>query len=343
MMATSQFWDLGPVGVRGMFEAPYRAQQVMDWARRAVVDPQAMHNVPRAVREKLIDSGGLLPLELRAELQSRDGSRKYLFEGPAGEFEAVWMPFADHATLCVSSQAGCRMGCAFCATARLREASNLSVGEIVGQLLHARAQGHPVDRIVFMGMGEPMANYAHVSQALQWFTDPAPHGFGMSAQRITVSTVGYLPQLDQFWQEQRAHLAISLNGYDNASRQAWMPVGQNWSFDKLVDWARARDIRANGRRVTFEYILSGGHTDSVAGARALGQALRGSNLRVNLIPWNAWGAGDIAPTSEGAIDRFMTELGQHGVVATVRRSRALDIAGACGQLANTGREALTVQ
>lgn len=326
-----------------MFDAPYRAQQVMDWARRAVVDPQAMHNVPRAVREKLSASGGLLPLQMRTQLASRDGSRKFLFEGPAGQFEAVWMPFADHATLCVSSQAGCKMGCAFCATARLREASDLSVGEIVGQVLHTRAQGHAVDRIVFMGMGEPMANYANVAQALQWFTEPSPRGFGMSAQRITVSTVGYLPRLDQFWQEQRAHLAISLNGYDNASRQSWMPVGQNWSFERLVQWARARQIRANGRRITFEYILAGGRTDSVEAARRLGQALRDSNLRVNLIPWNAWGTGDVAPTSEAAIDRFITELSHHGVTATVRRSRALDIAGACGQLANTERAALTIQ
>ncbi len=325
------FWDSGLEGARELFDKPFRVRQILDWvAGKDQTDPAQMHNIPASVRQTISDTGGLMAVTELARQTSQDGSIKFVLQGAAGIYECVWMPFEKHSTLCVSSQSGCKMGCSFCATARMPQAINLSPAEIVGQILHVRQEGYSVQRIVFMGMGEPLQNYENLSTALDWLT--SPKAFGMSPDRITVSTVGYMPELDRFWREQKVHLAISLNGYDDSSRQKWMPVGAKWSFGKLVQWANLHIQDAGRRRITFEYILAGGSTDLPEHAHALAVALRGSRIRVNLIPWNDWGEGDIKATNETAIDEFGRILNKQNIIVTVRRSRALDIAGACGQL-----------
>lgn len=332
-----QIWDSLPSDARQKFDPPFRLDQICDWVfRKHTVDPSAMTNLSKRFRQELDSQNLYRPDLLLGTATSLDGSIKALFGDRQRRWEAVWMPFADHSTLCISSQSGCQIGCQFCATATLRQADNLTTGEILGQYLWALSNGLKVDRIVYMGMGEPLANYRSLCGAIAWIV--SDQGAGWSPGRITVSTAGLLPQMDRFWEEEKAHLAISLNGYDDASRSSWMPIGTSATFTKLVAWA---SLRAGGRRrITFEYILAAGRTDQQTQATQLALALRKIPVRVNLIPWNDWGRPGIRPTDEAHISAFAAILSQQGITVTVRRSRAQDIQGACGQLAASAEREL---
>ena len=328
-----QIWDSLPSAARQQFDPPFRLDQICDWVfRHHVVNPGAMTNLSKAMRQELVAERLYRSDLLLTTATSEDGSVKALFGDGERRWETVWMPFADHNTLCVSSQSGCRMGCKFCATAALASATNLTAGEILGQLFWATSSGKIVDRVVFMGMGEPLANYQAIHAAISWLV--AKSGGSWSPSRITVSTAGIIAPMDRLWDELRVHLAISLNGYDDSSRSSWMPIGETVTFGRLIDWARQR---AGGRRrITFEYILAGGRTDQPSHAAALAGALQGIPIRVNLIPWNDWGNPEIRPVNEVAIEQFARRLSRAGVIVTVRRSRGQDIRGACGQLAASG-------
>jgi 23S rRNA (adenine2503-C2)-methyltransferase len=290
-----------------------------------------------------------LPHDLRAALTARfvvphlaptlvtassDGTRKLLFQlqGHAA-IESVLIPDPPRLTLCISSQAGCGMGCAFCATARLGLIRNLSANEIVGQVLAAQAVLQPGERIsnlVFMGMGEPLANYDAVVEAIEILT--ADWGVGLSGRRITVSTVGLVPAMQRLVQDTAVNLAVSLSATTDAQRAQLMPVNRRYPLETLLAMCRALPIPQR-RRITFEYVMLAGINDSIEDAARLVRLLRGIRSKVNLIPFNPFPGSGFASAPEAAILRFQEHLLAGGVHATIRQSRGRDIQAACGQLA----------
>ncbi|HEY3497964.1 MAG TPA: 23S rRNA (adenine(2503)-C(2))-methyltransferase RlmN [Polyangiaceae bacterium] len=296
---------------------------------------------PRLGREKARKLGAhsFAPSRIVSRASSADGSVKLALETGGSLVEAVHMPRAvrgGRVTLCISSQVGCGMGCGFCATARMGFVRQLSAGEIVGQVLaslHALGPRHPGElTLVFMGMGEPLQNSANVERAIALLCEP--HGLGLSPRRITVSTSGIVPEIEALsgWVV-RPLLALSLNATDDVTRGALMPVGRKHGLAELRETLLRYPFRAR-ERVTLEYVLLRGVNDSEEDARRLAEFCVGIPHQVNLIPWNAHaGAGFEAPsdTEVGAFARAV--LARRRTLLTVRRSRASDVSGACGQLA----------
>jgi 23S rRNA (adenine2503-C2)-methyltransferase len=285
-----------------------------------------------------------LPLELRAELeanfplarltpdtiqQSSDGTRKYLWRLQDNEaIESVLIPSGSRRTLCISSQAGCALGCTFCATGRMGFRRNLTPFEIAGQVreIVLRDASEKPTNIVFMGMGEPLLNWPSVNTALSILNDR--EGFGIGARHITVSTVGILPGLAEFAKRrEQFRLAISLHATTSAQRLGIMPIEKKYDLDAVMKAAQAFH-----RRVTFEYVMIGGVNDSDADADRLAVLARRLGALVNILPLHPGGAPDLTPTTMTRIRTFSERLRNQGVEATVRRSRGLDINAACGQL-----------
>jgi 23S rRNA (adenine2503-C2)-methyltransferase len=313
----------------------YRADQVYTWLyQRRVAGFGEMANLGKPAKFALGAHFRIGRLEPAEALHSKDGSIKYRFVLEDGRsIESVLMEHADHHTVCVSSQVGCAMGCDFCQTAKMGLVRNLTPGEIVMQVLAARCDlpdGGNLRNIVFMGMGEPFHNYANVMRALEIFTDE--YGFNFSQRRITVSTSGLLPQIRKFGQERvKANLAVSLNGVTDEVRTQLMPVNRTYNLQRLVEACKAYPL-ASHRRITFEYILMKGVTDSVDDAKRLIRLLHGLKFKVNLIPYNeAPGSKYQRPDWED-VRAFQQHLLGRGVVATLRISKGQDVQGACGQL-----------
>jgi 23S rRNA (adenine2503-C2)-methyltransferase len=276
-----------------------------------------------------------------------DGTRKLLFElppspettGKPAAIESVLIPqidrpaeARDRLTLCISSQAGCGMGCGFCATARMGLVRNLRPAEIVGQVRAARslAMPEPLTNVVLMGMGEPLANYDAVVTALEILT--AEWGYSISPRRITVSTVGLAPEIPRLIAETRVNLAVSLHAPTDRQRERLVPVNRRYPLAALL--AACRQVPLPRRkRITFEYVMLADENDTDADARALVRLLHGLRAKVNLIPFNPFPGGAFAPSPHGRIVRFQALLRQHGLSATIRESRGQDIQAACGQLA----------
>jgi 23S rRNA (adenine2503-C2)-methyltransferase len=285
--------------------------------------------LPGSLREELTAA---FPLErLRAETiqQSVDGTRKYLWRLADGEaIESVLIPSGRRLTLCISSQAGCALGCSFCATGRMGFRRNLAAGEIVGQLREI-VLANPADKptnVVFMGMGEPLLNWEAVSTALTILNDPA--GFAIGARHITVSTVGILPGMAALAaRPEQFRLAISLHAPAPAQRLRLMPIQKKYGMDEVLKAARA--FR---KRITFEYVLIAGKNDADPDADKLAKLARDLGAHVNLLPLHPGGAPGLTPSSGNRIRAFADRLRNQGVVAVVRRSRGLDIDAACGQL-----------
>jgi 23S rRNA (adenine2503-C2)-methyltransferase len=324
-------------------EAPYRATQILAWAhRRGAGSFDAMSSLPRALRAKLAADftiGRLVPAVIA---DASDGTRKLLFrlagDRPAA-IESVLIPqferadgARDRLTLCLSSQAGCGMGCAFCATARMNLIRNLTPAEIVGQVRAGRALAAPraVTNIVFMGMGEPLANFEAVTTAIEILT--AEWGYAVSPRRITVSTVGLVPAIARLVAETRVNLAVSLTATTDAQRARLMPVNRRWPLAALLDACRALPLPRR-KRITFEYVLLADENDADADARRLVGLLHGLRSKVNLIPFNPFPGAGFRPSPRERIERFQTILRERGLNATVRESRGQDIQAACGQLA----------
>jgi 23S rRNA (adenine2503-C2)-methyltransferase len=285
-----------------------------------------------------------LPASLRAELdaalpiprlhpdvvqQSADGTRKYLWRLSDGEaIESVLIPTGSRRTLCISSQAGCALGCTFCATGRMGYRRNLTPFEIAGQVREIVLRT-PEDRptnIVFMGMGEPMLNWSAVDVALSIFN--APDGFGIGARHITVSTVGILPGMAGLARRpEQFRLAISLHATTTAQRRGLMPIEKKYDLEAVL-----RAAEAFRKRVTFEYVMISGTNDADADADRLAKLARRLGALVNILPLHPGGAPDLTPTTAAGIRRFADRLRNQGIEATVRRSRGLDIQAACGQL-----------
>lgn len=314
----------------------YRGRQLATWIyRKGVVSLDAMTDLPRDFREALGERAVVALPEVERATPSLDGSRKLVFRLEDGaRVSAVLMPGEDRMTLCLSTQVGCGYGCAFCLTGTMGLERNLTAGEIVGQLMAAGAllgDGHRVTHLVFMGMGEPLANLQALVPALRIFTD-ARLGMGYSPRRITVSTVGLASGIDRLAREDlRVNLAVSLHAATDEVRSRLMPVNRSWNLEALLDAVRRYPL-APRQRVFFEYVLLDGVNDSAEDARRLARLVRGLRAKVNLIPFNDWEGAEFRRPPLARILAFQSILLDAGITTTVRWSKGEDIGAACGQL-----------
>ena len=308
----------------------FRARQVVQrlWQTPAP-DFAAMTALPTALRAELERHFTIPRLAVAAHQRSTDGTQKFLFRLHDGQaIETVAIPDANRLTLCISSQAGCALKCAFCATGVMGFSRNLTPGEIAGQVRELRMMDPALvaTNIVFMGMGEPLMNWKAVDPTLTILNDP--NGLGIGARHITVSTVGVLPGIIALGERaEQFRLALSIHAPDDELRQSLMPINTKYPLREVIDAARAFD-----RRVTFEYVMLGGVNDRPEHARGLARLALDCRAFVNLIPLHPGGAGDFTPTPGPQIADFARQMRAMGVEVAIRRSRGIDIAAACGQL-----------
>jgi len=325
-------------------EKPFRAVQLFRWIhQRGAADFAQMTDLARSLREQLPAQARVSAPALISEQGSSDGTTKWLFDvGGGNAVESVFIPEADRGTLCVSSQAGCAVGCRFCSTGHQGFSRNLSTAEIVGQLWFAehhlrKALELPtgeraIDNVVMMGMGEPLQNYAALVPALRAMLDD--HGYGLSRRRVTVSTSGVVPMIDRLRQDCPVALAVSLHAPDDALRDQLVPLNKKYPLAELLA-ACVRYLDAAPRDfITFEYCMLDGVNDSTDQARALVRLLRDRvACKLNLIPFNPFPESGLKRSPRERVSAFADVLQQAGLVTTVRRTRGDDIAAACGQLA----------
>lgn len=309
----------------------YNAKQIADWLyKQRVCSIDDMTNLSlrtRAMLNERYTVGRHEPMDVQ---QSADGTKKYLFAVGEHYVETVYIPEGDRATLCISSQAGCRMGCRFCATGLGGYRGSISAAQIVNQILSV-PEASELTNIVYMGMGEPMDNYEAVLQSTEVLT--AEWGMAWSPRRITVSSVGIIATLKRFIEESQCHLAISLHNPFAEQRQEIMPVQQRYPIAAVINLLRQYNWHGQ-RRLSFEYTMFKGVNDSLLHASELVRMLRGIPCRVNLIPFHPNPKAErFQPSSEATIARFRDYLSAHGLTATVRTSRGQDIEAACGLLA----------
>ncbi len=319
----------------------YRAGQVLDWIyKRRVRDWDDMSNLPAPLRDALKQEFPTARLEKIRETGSKDTTRKFLFRLPDGQMiETVLIPASpalygessDRRTICISSQVGCAYGCKFCASGLDGWKRNLHAGEIVDQFLQVEAiSGEKINNIVFMGMGEPMANYDNLLRAIGILN--APWGVGLGARHMTVSTSGLVPQIRKLAaQPLQVRLAISFHGATDEVRSTIMPVNKKYPVEELVS-ACEDYVRIKKQRITFEYILIRNVNDSLDQARLLAKQARRVGAKVNLIPYNAVDGLPWIRPEEDSQDAFLAILRNAGAEATLRREKGHDIAAACGQL-----------
>jgi 23S rRNA (adenine2503-C2)-methyltransferase len=310
-------------------EPDYRARQVWEWVARGAGSYAEMTNLSLALRERLASEVPISSLTLSRTARSRDGTEKALFETIDGRpVEAVLMRYRDgRRSVCLSSQSGCPLTCAFCATGRMSFGRNLSASEILDQALHFRREGE-INHAVFMGMGEPMMNLDAVFAACERLPDA-----GVSGAHTTVSTVGWVPGIERMAREgPSVRLALSLHAAEDAVRSELMPVNERYPLAEVLESCRAWHA-ARRRKVFIEYLMLAGVNDRPEQAMALAAALTPSRaFKVNLIPYNPTGTG-FEGSSREAIESFRAVLRREGVPATVRLTRGRDIDAACGQLA----------
>lgn len=316
---------------------------------------EQMTDISKAGRARLMEQYELGVVPYSSVMESSDGTKKYLFPvacsksaelnassspdcDPStleeGAIESVMIPDGDRATLCVSAQSGCRMGCHFCMTGRQGFHGNLSAADIISQFLCVD-ESDSLTNAVFMGMGEPMDNYDNVLRAIEILT--ADWGFAWSPKRITVSTVGVLPALRRFLDESKCHLAVSLHDPFAQERLSIMPVQKAYPLDKVIDLIKEYDFTGQ-RRVSFEYTMFAGFNDTKAHADALARLLKGLECRVNLIRFHKIPDFPYGTSADAVIENFRQRLLSSGIVATLRASRGEDIFAACGMLAGKHRE-----
>lgn len=330
--------ELQDVAVRlGM--PKFVGKQLAQWIyEKRAVDFEVMSNLSKKNKALLAEEycvGRSKPIKAS---KSQDGTVKYVFAVAGGrQIESVYIPEKDRATLCVSSQAGCKMNCYFCATGKMGFKSQLTAAEIMNQILSippAPEAGQtpmtPLTNIVFMGMGEPLDNFGAVKRVIEILT--APWGLAWSPKRITVSTVGKLPELKELLDKTQVHVAISVHTADSRERAAMMPAQKAFPITSVMKLLSGYDF-SHQRRLSLEYIMWRGVNDDVAHANALIKLIGNVDCRVNLIRYHAIPGIDLHPCSEERMIMFRNILNQHGVTATIRTSRGEDIEAACGMLA----------
>jgi 23S rRNA (adenine2503-C2)-methyltransferase len=336
--------------VVGMGEKPFRARQLLKWLyKRCVADFDQMTDLAKSFRERLKEVAVVSTPSITTVQVSADGTRKWLLamDGTQG-IETVFIPEPGRGTLCISSQVGCAMDCTFCSTAQQGFNRNLTVAEIVGQVwLANRELGYMpggdrvVTNVVFMGMGEPLANYRNVVPAAEIMMDDL--GFDISRRRVTVSTSGLVPQMVRLAEETNCALAVSLHAPNDALRDQLVPINRKHKIAELLDACWLYVNKQNARSITFEYVMLDGINDQPEHARELAQLLKGHPAKVNLIPFNPFPGTRYVRSSAAAIERFREILNNNGVIATTRRTRGDDIDAACGQLVGRVNDRTTVR
>lgn len=321
-------------------EKPWRADQVMQWIyRRGVDDFAGMSNLSKDLRARLEATSLVRPPELLTAQQSADGTRKWVLKVGGGQaIETVFIPDKDRGTLCISSQVGCAMDCAFCSTGRQGLNRNLDTAEIVAQVwFAAKALGgdfqneRVISNVVFMGMGEPLANYGAVLPAVRILQDD--FGFGLSKRRVTVSTSGLVPFIDRLRDDVDTALAVSLHAPNDGLRDQLVPINRKYPLAELIDACRRYTVGRNHKmHVVYEYVMLDGVNDSPALARDLARLLNGMPAKVNLIPFNPFPETRFKRSGPDAIETFAGILRGKNILATTRRTRGDDIDAACGQL-----------
>ena len=317
--------------------APYRAGQIFKWVYLRQIDRfEDMSDLNQPLRQQLAEQFIIGRLEKARVETSRDGSRKFLLRLADGRLiESVLIPEKDHYTLCISSQVGCAQGCRFCLTARAGFTRNLTMGEIIAQVRDAITEIPPSDprrltNIVFMGMGEPLANTTNVIRALGVIMD-AESGLKFSSRRVTLSTAGIASRLGRIGRETDVNLAISLNAADNKTRDRLMPINQKYPIEVLMAACREYPLKPR-RRITFEYILIDGINDADEDARKLARLLRPVRAKINLIPFNEHNGSPFRRPDEARILEFQKILTDRNYTTVIRYSKGQDISAACGQL-----------
>jgi 23S rRNA (adenine2503-C2)-methyltransferase len=327
---------------------PFRARQLMKWIyRRGAADFAVMTDLARDFRTQLAEVARISVPDIVTEQRSRDGTRKWMLRMDETQgIETVFIPEPDRGTLCISSQVGCAMDCTFCSTAQQGFNRNLSVAEIVGQvwLAHREIAGaaegagaseeprpRAITNIVFMGMGEPLANYRNVVPAMRIFLDDL--GYDLSRRRVTLSTSGLVPQIYKLAQECNVALAVSLHAPNDELRNELVPINRKHPIAELLAACWHYIDAQNGRSITFEYVMLAGVNDAPAHALELARLMQGKPAKLNLIPFNPFPGTRYRRSPAAAIVRFRDILNEHGVIATIRRTRGDDIDAACGQLA----------
>ena len=313
-------------------EKPFRAQQIMKWIfQKKVSSFSQMTDLPEPLREKLEKNCSLATLTLVQRQKSQDGTEKFLCElSDKNTIETVYIPSDERVTLCISTQVGCRMGCKFCLTAKQGLVRQLTASEIVSQVLEVQKHvDRRVTNIVMMGMGEPLDNMEAVIDAIKILE--SPWGLQFSQRKITVSTVGLVPEILRFGEESDVNLAISLNAPNDEIRSRIMPVNNTYPLKELFEACRHYPLKKN-RRITFEYVLLGGINDSLEQAKELASQIQGIRCKINLIPFNEHPKGPFKRPSDETILAFQNILISQNITALVRKSRGRDILAACGQL-----------
>jgi 23S rRNA (adenine2503-C2)-methyltransferase len=324
-------------------EKRFRATQLFRWIhQKGEADFSAMSDLAKSLRDKLAGAAVVQPLPIVSEQASSDGTIKWLFDVGGGDaVESVFIPEDDRGTLCVSSQAGCAVGCRFCSTGHQGFSRNLRTGEILAQLWFAEhhlrkrlqlpAGERAITNVVMMGMGEPLQNYAALVPALKVMLDD--HGYGLSRRRVTVSTSGVVPMIDRLREDCPVALAVSLHAPDDALRDHLVPLNRKYPIDELLQACNRYLERAPRDFITFEYCMLDGVNDSPDHARALVDISRRVPCKFNLIPFNPFPESGLLRSPRERVTEFARVLQDAGVVTTVRKTRGDDIAAACGQLA----------
>jgi len=336
-------------------EKRFRAVQLMRWIhQRGESEFERMSDLAKAFRAKLAGAAEVRALPVISEHRSADGTVKWLFDVGAGNaIETVFIPEDDRGTLCVSSQAGCAVGCRFCSTGHQGFSRNLSTGEILAQLWHAehslrrlgvgRSGPDPrvITNVVMMGMGEPLQNYAAVIPALRVMLDD--HAYGLSRRRVTVSTSGVVPMMDRLREDCPVALAVSLHAPNDALRDELVPLNRKYPLAELMQACQRYLERAPRDFITFEYVMLDGVNDSDAHARELLALVRDVPCKFNLIPFNPFPDAGLRRSPDERIRRFAQLIADAGIITTVRRTRGDDIDAACGQLAGEVQDRTRLQ
>jgi 23S rRNA (adenine2503-C2)-methyltransferase len=315
---------------------PFRARQLMKWIyRRGAADFSSMTDLAQDFRAQLAEIAEITVPEIVTEQRSRDGTRKWMLRMDQVQgIETVFIPEPDRGTLCISSQVGCAMDCSFCSTAQQGFNRNLTAAEIVGQVWLARREigdTGKITNVVFMGMGEPLANYRNVLPAMRVFLDDL--GYDLSRRRVTLSTSGLVPQIYKLAEECNVALAVSLHAPNDELRNELVPINRKHPIAELLDACWHYIDQQNGRSITFEYVMLDGVNDKPEQAHQLARLLKGRPAKLNLIPFNPFPGTQYRRSPAAAIVKFRDILNDHGVIATIRKTRGDDIDAACGQLA----------
>lgn len=327
-------------------EKRYRAVQLFRWIhQKGAASFDDMSDLAKSLREKLKGSAHVQPLTVISQHISTDGTIKWLFDVGAGDaVESVFIPEEDRGTLCISSQAGCAVGCRFCSTGHQGFSRNLRTGEIIAQLWfaehflrkHLQREGRVISNVVMMGMGEPLQNYAELVPALRVMLDD--HGYGLSRRRVTVSTSGVVPMMDRLAQDCPVALAVSLHAPNDALRDNLVPLNKKYPIAELMDACNRYLVHAPRDFITFEYCMLDGVNDQAGHAHQLVSLVRQHAsgavwCKFNLIPFNPFPASGLTRSAPQQVQTFAKILSDAGIVTTIRKTRGDDIDAACGQLA----------